>query len=82
MSFHVRVWIHSEQLKECKLTQEKMDTSIYMKMEDAKNGLYPVAVVVDNDDDDDDDDDLRILPKNYKTEGKNWLRKTWMPKYN
>ena len=40
-------------------------------MEDAKNGLYPVAVVVDNDDDDDDDDDLRILPKNYKTEGKN-----------
>jgi hypothetical protein len=38
-----------------------METSIYKKMEDAKNDLYSVA----------DDDDLRIPPKNYKTEKKN-----------
>ena len=41
-------------------THKKMETSIYMKMEDAKNVLYSVA----------DDDDLRIPPKNYKTERK------------
>jgi len=38
-----------------------METSIYMKVEDAKNGFYSVA----------DDDDLTIPPKNYKTERKN-----------
>jgi hypothetical protein len=32
-----------------------------MKMEDAKNGLYPVA----------DDDDFRTPTKKYKTERKN-----------
>jgi hypothetical protein len=43
-----------------------METSIYRKMEHAKNGLYPVA-----------DDDLTIPPKNYKTKRKNLLRKTF-----
>lgn len=70
MPSYVRVWIHSEQQKECQSTNEKMETSIYMKKEDAKNGLYSVA----------DDDDLRIPPKNYKTERKNWLRKPECPK--
>jgi len=60
MPSHVRVWIHSEQQKECQSTHKKMETSIYMTVEDAKNGLYSVA-----------DDDLAIPPKNYKTERKN-----------
>jgi len=50
--------MHSEQQKECQSTHEKMETSIYMKGEDAKNGLYSVA----------DEDDLTIPTKNYKTE--------------
>jgi hypothetical protein len=38
-----------------------METTIYTKMEGAKNGLYSVT----------DDDDLRIPPKYYITKRKN-----------